>query len=181
MARFKVTTPPTNFPNVSDSPLSLYNKKNDKNLFNIIDAEHIKLSGSKVFLYKYIPSEDVDDVYMEVRQKTISPEPVVLWAHYDPRPIEENLGEFGVEIQYDQTFIFNKSYVEMTAGRPILIGDIIEVEFQNVKFEVFEVQEDSFESYGVYHLLVHAKLLRDTEQMHNDSLMDRTDRLGGKL
>jgi hypothetical protein len=31
---------------------------------------------------------------------------------------------------------------------------------------VFEVQEDSFEMYGVYHLLCNAKLLRDTQDIH---------------
>ena len=44
----------------------------------MIDAENIKLSGSKVKVFKYTKSEDVDDVYMESRQKTISPEGVTL-------------------------------------------------------------------------------------------------------
>ena len=179
--RYKVTTPPTNYPESRDSRLSLYNKKNDKNLFNLVDAENIKLSGSKIFVYKYTPSEEYDDVYMESRQKVISPEPVVLWAHYDPRPIEEELSEFGVEIQYDQTFIFNKSQTEAILGRPIINGDIIEPEFQNAKFEVFEVQEDEFSSYGVYHLLVNAKILRDTQDIHNESYFDTTRNVGGKI
>lgn len=181
MRRFKVTTPPTNYPEDSESLLSLYKKVNDKNLFNKIDAENIKLSGSRVLLYEYIESNDIDDVYLESRQKTISPNPIILWAHYDPRPVEEALSEFGVQMQYDQTFTFNKSYVEGILGRPIRAGDVLKVEFQNAKFEVYEVQEDSFESYGVYHLLVHAKLLRDTEDIHNDDLLDRVDNLGSRI
>jgi len=49
-----------------------------------------------------------------------------------------------------------------------------------MKFEVFEVQEDSFEAYGVYHLMVHAKLLRDTQDIHNEDFFDRTEKLGSK-
>lgn len=179
--KYKVTTPPTNFPDSDqrDTRLSLFKKKNDKNLFNLVDAENIKLSGSRVLVYKYIPSNDIDDVYQESRQKTIAPEPVGLWAHYDPRPVEENLTQFGVEMQVDQVFVFNKSYTEKMLGEPVAIGDIIEPEFQDMKFEVFEVQEDSFEAYGVYHLLVHAKLLRDSQDIHNEDFFDKTDELGG--
>ncbi len=177
--RFKVTTPPSNFPEERDTRLSLYKKKNDKNLFNLIDSENIKLSGSRVRVFEYVQSNDIDDVYQESKQKTISPEPVVLWAHYEPRAIEENLTQFGVEMVSDQVFVFNKSYTENILGRPITIGDVLEPEFQEMKFEVFEVQEDSFEAYGVYHLLVHAKLLRDTQDIHNQDTFDRPDNVGG--
>ena len=95
--------------------------------------------------------------------------------------MEENLSQFGVEIQYDQVFNFNKSYLEGKLGRPIVIGDILEPEFQDVKFEVYEVQEDSFEAYGVYHLLVHAKLLRDTQDIHNEYTFDRPEQTGGRV
>ena len=179
MTRFKVNTPPTNFHEESDTRLSLFKNKNDKNLFNMVDAENIKLSGSRIKVFEYIPSNDIDDVYQESRQKTIAHEPVTLWAHYDPRPIEENLSQFGVEMQIDQVFVFNKSYTENLLGRSIAIGDVLQPEFQEMKFEVFEVQEDSFEAYGVYHLLVHAKLLRDTQDIHNQSFFDRPDQIGG--
>jgi hypothetical protein len=146
----------------------------------MVDAENIKLSGSRIKVFEYIPSNDIDDVYQESRQKTIAHEPVTLWAHYDPRPIEENLSQFGVEMQIDQVFVFNKSYTENILGRSIAIGDVLQPEFQEMKFEVFEVQEDSFEAYGVYHLMVHAKLLRDTQDIHNQSFFDRPDQVGGR-
>jgi len=57
---------------------------------------------------------------------------------------------------------------------------VLQPEFQEMKFEVFEVQEDSFEAYGVYHLMVHAKLLRDTQDIHNQELFDRPDQIGGR-
>ena len=48
--------------------------------------------------------------------------------------------------------------------RPVA-GDVIRPRFQNLYYELFEVQEDSFESYGVYHLVCAAKLLRDAETL----------------
>lgn len=180
MARYSVRSGPTNTPGDKDSELSLFRKKADKNLFNSIDSENIRLSGSRVRIYKYIKSNDIDEVYMESRQKTISPTPVTVWAHYDPRPIEENLSEFGVEIQYDQVFIFNKSYLVDLLGRDITPGDVIEPEFQDIKFQVHEVQEDAFDSYGVYHLMAHATVLRDTRDVTGEDYTDLSDNIGGK-
>jgi len=180
--RFKVTTPPTNRSvNDSKSRLSLFDKDNsDRNMFNLIDEEIIKLGGSEVELYMYHPSQDYDDIYQESRRKVISVDPIYLYGHYEPKALEENLTQFGVQVENDQVFIFNKTYVESMAGRSIIIGDILKPVFQNMKFEVFEVQEDSFEAYGIYHLLVHAKLLRDSEDIHRDNLFTRSEDIGRK-
>ena len=180
MARYKITTPPDNFPEDKDSSLSLYKKEGDKNLFNLIDSEGIRLSGSRILIYKYLPLEDFDEVYMESRQKIISPTSTRVWGHFDPRPIEENLTQFGVEVQNDQLFLFNKSYLENVLGRPVIAGDVLKPEFQNIKYQVHEVQEDSFEAYGVYHIMAHAKVLRDTKEIHNEEFLDTTDNLGGR-
>jgi len=56
--------------------------------------------------------------------------------------------------------------VERRISRPIISGDIIKPQFQNLKYEVYEVQEDSFENYGIYHLVCFAKLVRDSEDVH---------------
>jgi hypothetical protein len=167
----KVTTRLDTIPdNDSVSELSLFNdNSSDRNLFNLIDEE----------IYKYYPSDDIDDVYMESKKKVISNEPIILFGNFDPRPFEEHLSQFGLEIQNDQTFIFNKSYVVNKLGREIIPGDILKTVFQNEKYEVFEVQEDSFESYGIYHLTVSAKLLRDTETIRNEVIVNKSQSIGG--
>lgn len=183
MDRLKVTTPPT--PALDDynesSMLNLFDPNNsDKNLFNMVDEEVIRLSGSEILLFKYIESEDIDDVYQESKRKLISTTPITIFGNYDPRPIEETLTQFGVEVQNDQVFVFNKTYIQRKIGRPIIPGDVLKPVFQNMKFEVYQVQEDSFQAYGVYHLLVHAKLLRDSLEIHNEHINLR-DSQGGKL
>lgn len=172
---FKVTTkiPPIQEIDNSSGELNLYDPENpDIGLFNLIDDEIIKLSGSKFHYYKYFRSESYDPVYMEDRAKPLSIQPITVVGHYNPVAIEEKLGQFGIELSNDQIFIFNKSYIERILNRSPIPGDIIKPYFQEQKYEIFEVQEDSFEVYGVYHLNCHAKLLRDYEDVHNRPITD---------
>tara|TARA_R110000868_G_scaffold13711_3_gene63590 strand:- start:18775 stop:19347 length:573 start_codon:yes stop_codon:yes gene_type:complete len=173
----KYNVPNINLPSTDDyeSPFRLFNKSKDQNLFNLVDSEQIKLGGSPLMVYKYFMDENVDDVYLEDRRKTIAVEPIRIYGHYDPKPIEENLTQFGTELTNDQMFTFNKSYVERRLGRPLVAGDIIKPEFQDLKYEVYEVQEDSFENYGVYHLICSAKLLRDTKEIHQQKVSEPDD------
>jgi hypothetical protein len=147
--------------------LNLYDLDNpDIELFNMVDDELIRLGGSKILLYKFFRRESMaDDLYGEASQKTISNTPIVLQGHYEPQALEENLTEFGIEVTSEQIFTFNKSYIEKLVGRPLIPGDILQPEFQNLKYEVFEVQEDQFDVYGVYHLSCAAKVLRDDEDI----------------
>lgn len=154
-----------------ESPFRLFNKINDQNLFNAVDEEIIKLGGSPLMIYKYYQTkEQFDNVYGEDRNKTFSITPIRVYGHYEPKAIEENLTQFGIELSNDQQFTFNKTYVERRIGRPLIAGDIIKPEFQNMKYEVYEVQEDSFEAYGVYHLICSAKLLRDYMETHQQNV-----------
>ena len=181
--KFIVRKPPTKSPLVhvddSESILNFFDQTNpDIDLFNLIDDETIRISGSKVAIYKYYPSQEFDEVYMESRAKTIAKEPIVLFAHYEPKAIEQALSQFGIEVDNDQVFTFNKLYAERKLGRPLIVGDIIAPMFQNIKYKVYQVNEDSFEAYGVYHLMCYCNLLRDTEDMHNDKITERPDNLG---
>jgi len=147
--------------------LNLYDLDNpDIELFNLVDDELIRLGGSKILLYKFFRTDGMaDDLYGEASQKVISNEPIVLQGHYEPQALEENLTEFGIEITSEQIFTFNKSYLEKLVGRPLIPGDILQPDFQNLKYEVFEVQEDQFDVYGVYHLTCAARVLRDDEDI----------------
>jgi len=66
-------------------------------------------------------------------------------------------------------FTFNKSYIEAKLGRPLISGDVIQPRFQNVYYDVYEVQQDSFAVYGVYHLVASARVLRDKPEILKDS------------
>ena len=168
---FKVNRKRLVAPNPSKSgSMRMFDLDNpDIDLFNMVDDELIRLSGSQLYIYKFEVDENFDDLYGENRVKAINQEGILVEGHYDPRSFEENLTEFGIEMTNDQVFTFNKSYIEEKLGRPLIAGDIIQPLFQNVYFDVYEVQEDSFDLYGVYHLVASAKVLRDKPKILPDS------------
>lgn len=179
---YKVNVPEQILDSVTDveSELSLFDPENpDITLFNFVDDELIKLSGSKILYYKYHQvDQDFDDVYLEARNKPIAKESILVYGHYEPTVLEENLTQFGIELTNDQLFIFNKSYMDRMLSRSPIPGDIVEPKFQKQKYELFEVQEDSFEVYGVYHYVCAAKLLRDSPEIQDTPLTDTIDETG---
>jgi hypothetical protein len=173
--RYKVDVDMPPLPEIEgETELSLFDPQNpDLNLFNLIDEEQIRLSGSKLLYYKYFQSDStVDQVYLEERKKVLHSEPVTVFGHYNPTPIEENLTQFGIELTNDQLFIFNKSSIERVLKRTPIPYDVIQPKFQNIKYEIFEVQEESFEIYGVYHLVCSARILRDSVGVVNQPVTD---------
>jgi hypothetical protein len=178
---YKVNVAPPPIPQLEDSTgeLNFFDPENpDINLFNLIDDEMIKISGSELLYFPYMRGEsEFDEVYMEERNKPIAKEPVVVYGHYEPRVLEENLGQFGIELSNDQLFIFNKSYIEQRIRGHVKSGDVIQPRFQNMRYEIFEVQEDSFEIYGVYHLVCAARLLRDSDDVQDVPLTETSRNL----
>lgn len=163
-----------------NSELSLFDKNNpDVNFMDLVDEENIRLAGSKLSYYKYNKTMEYDEVYMEQRNKPINTAPIEVYGHYDPKAIEENLTQFGIELTNDQVFTFNKSHIMRRLGRAPIPGDILQPHFQRLKYEVFEVQEDGFEAYGVYHYVCSAKLLRDAKDIHNTPMPQTSTPIGG--
>jgi len=179
---FKVDVTPAPLPQLEDSDgqLNFFDPSNpDINLFNLVDDEMIKISGSQILYYQYLQGESqYDEVYMEARNKPISKQPVLVYGHYEPKVLEENLSQFGIELTNDQVFVFNKTYMEQRIKGHLKAGDVLKPKFQNQKYEIIEVQEDSFEIYGVYHLVCTAKLLRDSSDVQDTPLTDTSDPLG---
>ena len=178
---FKVTTKVPPIPeDVTDSELGLFDPNNpDIGLFNMVDEEQIRLSGSKINYYKFVSSKEYDNVYMEQRNKPISEMPILVYGHYDPRPVEQGLGQFGIEVTSDQIFTFNKSYLDGKIGRSPQPGDVLKPQFQTIRYEILEVQEDSFEAYGVYHYVCIAKIQRDSSDVQTTDLKDTSEKPGG--
>lgn len=180
---WKVTTEIPDLPDMEgDSLLNLFDQENpDINLFNLVDDEIIRLSGSKVLFYKSYHQTDFDDVYMEARNKPILADPIVVHGHYEPVSMAEELGEFGIELSNDQIFTFNKAYIERKIGRLVQPGDIVKPMFQDQRYEIFQAVEDSFEAYGVYHIVCSTKLLRDSDDIQIEDLLDTSDENGGVI
>jgi hypothetical protein len=176
--RFKVGIDMPPLPSIEgETELSLFDPKNpDLNLLNLIDEEQIRLAGSPILYYKYFQSAGtIDPIYMEERSKVLHSEPVTVFCHYNPSPVEENLTQFGIELSNDQLFIFNKTSIETVLGRSPIPHDVLQPKFQNIKYELVEVQEESFEIYGVYHLICAARILRDSDEVVQEPITKVSD------
>lgn len=180
---YRVSTRMPPIPQITGkTQLSFFDQDNaDINLFNLVDDELIRIAGSELLYYKFLRDATYDDVYLEARTKTIASNPLEVYGHYEPKAVEQNLSEFGLELTDDQLFIFNKSYITAQISRSPIAGDVIKPKFQNQKYEIFEVQEDSFQLYGVYHIVCAAKLLRDEEIVVDEILTNKTENVGGLL
>jgi hypothetical protein len=181
---WKVTTKMPELPDLDEGErlLDMFDQQNaDINLLNLVDEEMIRLGGSKMYFYKYYQTQDYDPVYMESRSKPIAKQAIAIYGHYDPVSMSEELTQFGIELKNDQLFTFNKSYIERKLGRPVIPGDVVKPAFQNQRYEIFEVVEDSFEAYGVYHLVCSAKLLRDSSDIQDEPLTQTSDEVGGYM
>lgn len=178
--KFKVSRMVDGLPELEGAtPLSFFDPSNpDVNLFNLVDDEVIRITGSPINYYKQMVSEDYDDVYLEARNRTVATEPIKVHGFYEPSVVEETLSQFGIEMTNDQMFVFNKSYIEGKLRRSPQIGDQLKPDFQDIKYEVIEVQEDSFEMYGVYHSVVTAKILRDSEETVSDIITETAPDVG---
>ena len=178
---YKVGPTPPPLPELEETngELNFFDPANpDINLFNLIDDEMIKISGSEILYYQYVQGEEqYDEVYMEARNKPLAKEPVLIYGHYEPKVLEENLTQFGIELTNDQIFVFNKTYLEQRIRGHLKPGDVLQPKFQNQKYELIEVQEDSFEIYGVFHLICAAKLLRDSADVQDTPLTNVSDPL----
>ena len=133
---FKVGVVPPPLPELEDSngQLNFFDPANpDINLFNIVDDEMIKIAGSEILYYPYLQGEtQYDAVYMEARNKPIAKDPVLVYGHYEPKVLEENLSQFGIELTNDQIFIFNKAYMEQRIRGHLKPGDVLQPRFQNI-------------------------------------------------
>ena len=57
---------------------------------------------------------------------------------------------------------------------------MVQPKFQNVKYELIEVQEESFEIYGVYHMVCAARILRDSQEVVQVPLTKKTERVSSR-
>jgi hypothetical protein len=144
-----------------DVRLSLFGENNqDIEYFNSVDQEVIELGGSDMYYIKFMRSENFDELYEEDRDKVYANK-LIIRGHYTPAPIGQEITQFGITLSNDQRFVFNKDYLKKKLGRLPIAGDIIQPRFQNIYFQIHQVDEEAFNIWGVYHLSLHAKLLKD--------------------
>jgi len=98
--------------------LKLYDpNKPDYALMDQWDAEIIERSGSPIMYYEvFINVSSIDPLYREARDKLFSPNPVKLFATYEPIGSQFYQDEFGIGSPDDIVFTCNKCAVLEALG-----------------------------------------------------------------
>lgn len=133
------------------SSLQQFDPENqDHNLFNIWDQESIKIGGSPIFYHEvFIQTQSVDRVYHEDRSKLFCPNPIQLWAYYEPVVQSSPSTLFGIDTPNDEViFELNNRAVLQTVGHVPKRGSRIYTPHRGEEWIIVDIRLDQFKLWG---------------------------------
>lgn len=120
----------------------------EHDLFNLWDQEAIQISGSPLLYYEiFINLSNIDELYVEARDKIWSTCPVTIYGYYNPIPSSNMIGVFGVDAPDEIMFEFNYRHVLNTLGNKPKIGARI---FSPHKQENWQVVQNNVEAFNIW-------------------------------
>jgi hypothetical protein len=127
----------------------------EHDLFNVWDQEVIEVGGSPLFYYEvFININNIDDLYVEARDKIYSQNPVQIYGYYDPIPSQNMMGVFGIDSPDEMMFEFNYRSVLRTLGRAPKIGSRIFSPHKKENWLVVQRNVEVFKLWGELRLQV---------------------------
>lgn len=127
----------------------------EHDLFNIWDQEVIEIGGSPLEYYEiFLNINNVDQLYMEARDKIWSQHPVCIYGYYDPIPASNQIGSFGIDAPDEVMFEFNYRHVLRHLGHPPRIGARIFSPHKNENWVVMQRNVEVFKLWGELRLQV---------------------------
>jgi hypothetical protein len=132
---------------------------NKHDLLNRYDAEAIRIGGSPIYYYEVlIQSQTVDPLYLEDRGKLFNPNPILLYAFYEP-PQQENMqGLFAIDVMTEE-IVLELNYQEVLGliGHPPKVGSKIYTPHRGEHWEILDIRLDKFNYWGVFRLIIQCK------------------------
>lgn len=124
-------------------------ENNNHDLFNLWDAEAIRIGGSPVFYYEvFLQDGTIDPLYLEDRGKIYSSHPVQLYCYYEPIPSTNTLGVFGIDSPDEMIFEFNYRAVLQSIGHPPKIGSRIFSPHKRENWRVIQRNTGEYKLWG---------------------------------
>lgn len=124
-------------------------------LFNIWDQEAIEIGGTPLFYYQvFINVNNIDEIYMEARDKLWSQHPICLHGYYDPIPSQNAMGAFGIDSPDEIMFEFNYRHVLKILGHAPKIGARIFTPHKGENWVVKQRNVEVFKLWGELRLQV---------------------------
>lgn len=119
------------------------------NLFNMWDEEAIKIGGSPIFYYEcLIQTQTIDPLYREDRGKLWCPEPIQLWAVYEPVEQQNFQSMYGIDSQDEMKFELNYRAVLRELGHPPKVGSRIQTPHKNENWIIVQRKVGEFKMWG---------------------------------
>lgn len=134
----------------------LYNpNSNLHKLFNIWDEAAIQQGGSPIYYYEmYLPLGEIDKVHGEARGKIYSPNPIELWANYEPIASQNYISEYGLISNNDVIFELNVKAALQKVGHMPKIGSRIYTPHLGENWRVIQRNLGEFKMWGALRLLL---------------------------
>lgn len=127
----------------------------EHDLFNLWDQEVIQIGGTPLFYYEvFINVNNIDELYVEARDKIWSEHPVCLYGYYDPIPSQNAMGAFGIDSPDEMMFEFNYQHVLKTLGHAPKIGSRIYSPHKREHWQVIQRGTEVYKLWGELRLQV---------------------------
>lgn len=132
-------------------------------LFNLYDFEVIQIGGAPLQYYDlFINVNNIDELYMEARDKLWSPVPICIYGYYDPIPSSNMMGVFGVDSPDEMMFEFNYRHVLTQLGKPPKIGARIFSPHKQEHWVIIQRNVEVFKLWGELRLQVMCKRFQES-------------------
>jgi hypothetical protein len=127
----------------------------EHDLFNVWDQEVIEVGGSPLFYYEvFININNIDDLYVEARDKIFSQVPKQIYGYYEPIPSQNMMGVFGIDSPDEMMFEFNYRHVLKTLGHAPKIGSRIFSPHKRENWMISQRNVEVFKLWGELRLQV---------------------------
>lgn len=127
----------------------------EHDLFNLWDQEVIQIGGTPLFYYEvFINVNNIDELYVEARDKIWSEHPVCLYGYYDPIPSQNAMGAFGIDSPDEMMFEFNYQHVLKALGHAPKIGSRIYSPHKREHWQVIQRGTEVYKLWGELRLQV---------------------------
>jgi hypothetical protein len=127
----------------------------EHDLFNVWDQEVIEIGGSPLYYYDvFININNIDELYVEARDKIYSQSPVIIYGYYEPIPSQNMIGVFGIDSPDEMMFEFNYRHVLKTLGHAPKIGSRIFSPHKKENWMVTQRNVEVFKLWGELRLQV---------------------------
>lgn len=120
----------------------------EHDLFNLWDQEAIEIGGTPVYYYDvFINVNNIDELYVEARDKIWSQHPICIYGYYDPVQQQNAMTAFGIDGPEELMLEFNYRHVLKAIGHPPKIGARL---FSPHKRENWVIKQRSTEVYKMW-------------------------------